>query len=559
MSDAARVDVDGGSAPLPLETVVAERFRVEVFLGRALSSDTYRGTDSQTGGKVSLRLIPLAPAERASLGTYLGRLSGLSHRNLCAVLAVGQHDGSLFIAAEAEDGHTLRQLIDARAQEGQAVGFAYAHTLLGHVATGLAELHNAGPHGALTPETILVSSAGRVKISELGVGYALPALALTGARAGSPPGVYQAPELSGGTLAPSPSSDVFSLGAILFELVTGAPPIPPLRPPSQLVPGLPPGLDAVVARAMAVTPQSRYATPQAFAEALARLATGAPQTTDDPPPAFDVAQAAGLGGDDQRWLLVKDRLDFGPFSMAQVMSQIERGQFGGDHVIVDMESGDRRPIKEHPALEDFVLHAERQLEAVRRQQAENVNESVERKKSRATVFILGTFVLALGAGLFLYMKNRRAAEDEVLASRVGEADIDAFVKNVKFDFAQRRRAAGRRQGGGKADEFSTNQNLGDVTKNGGDDVLGDAVVQRIMMGHYRSLVPCIMEERRRNPGLSDVDFEFVILGSGRVSAVRVNGQRNGAFPGCVLSRMQSFGFPSYNGSKTIASWSLSMR
>jgi len=103
-------------------------------------------------------------------------------------------------------------------------------------------------------------------------------------------------------------------------------------------------------------------------------------------------------------------------------------------------------------------------------------------------------------------------------------------------------------------------NIGDVTKSGGgDETLDDNVIQRVMMGSYRSLVPCIMQEKHRSPGLSDVSIDFVVRGSGKVSAVKVNGQRGGAFPGCVLGRMQSFNFPRFNGSKTIASWSMSMR
>src|SRR5205814_1520672 len=97
-----------------------------------------------------------------------------------------------------------------------------------------------------------------------------------------------------------------------------------------------------------------------------------------------------------------------------------------------------------------------------------------------------------------------------------------------------------------------------VSQGGGEEILDEGRIQSVMGANYRKLVPCLMEERRRNPGLSDIDLEFAVLGSGRVSAVRVNGQRNGALPSCVLGRMQSFSFPKYNGSKTIASWSMSM-
>jgi hypothetical protein len=65
-----------------------------------------------------------------------------------------------------------------------------------------------------------------------------------------------------------------------------------------------------------------------------------------------------------------------------------------------------------------------------------------------------------------------------------------------------------------------------------------------------------MDEKRRSAGLSEMDLEFVVSG-GKVAAVKVNGQRSGAFPGCLLQRMQSFGFP--KSGKTVASWSMAMR
>ncbi len=82
------------------------------------------------------------------------------------------------------------------------------------------------------------------------------------------------------------------------------------------------------------------------------------------------------------------------------------------------------------------------------------------------------------------------------------------------------------------------------------------MIEETMMHHYRGLVPCLMSERKHNPGLSEMSLDFVVRGSGKVSAVKVNGQK-GAFASCVLSRMPMF--PKFNGSKTIASWSMSMR
>ena len=87
-------------------------------------------------------------------------------------------------------------------------------------------------------------------------------------------------------------------------------------------------------------------------------------------------------------------------------------------------------------------------------------------------------------------------------------------------------------------------------------MLDDQVIEETMMKHYRGLVPCLMQERHKNPGVSEMSVDFVVRGTGKVSAVKVNGQKSGSFANCVLGRMPTF--PKYNGNKTIASWSMSM-
>ena len=159
---------------------------------------------------------------------------------------------------------------------------------------------------------------------------------------------------------------------------------------------------------------------------------------------FDVAAAAGLSQGEARWLLQKDRLDFGPFSLEQVKHQIAEGHFRGDNLIVDMDSGARQKIIDHPQLGDFARQAERRLEQVRRMRAEQVHHTVERKKHRAMLLIIGAAVVVLGSGLTFFLMNRQAAREGELASRVGEADVDAFLKGVKVDFPRSQRPAVRR-------------------------------------------------------------------------------------------------------------------
>jgi hypothetical protein len=572
MSAPARAGTGGPATPLPVGTVVAGRFRIQGFLRSEGGTDVYQAIDGQGGGAVLLRLLSEAPSARAVLEADLGKAARLEHKNLTHIAAVGDYAGMLFLAVEAEDGHTLRELVEAQRSQGKTIGLAYARTLLGHVANGLDGAAQAAmPHGALNPACIWITRGGRVKVSDLGLARGLPALARRGGPPGAPEGLYVAPEVTRGA-QPTAASDVFSLGAILYELVTGAAPAPPLRPPSQVATDLPDGVDAVIARALAAQTHARFPTAGEFIAALGAAAgeaaaAGSAASSAAAPRislgrSFDVAQAAGMTESDERWLIQKDRLDYGPFSLAQLMVQIERGAFGAEHLIVDIDSGERHKIKDHPQLGQFALDSERRLEVVRRARAEEVHVTVERKKSRATWLILGTAVVALGVGLAVYLTQRHAALDDALASRIGEEDVDQFLKNVKLNFTPTKKPTTAHKpggGGGGKDEFNTATSLGDVTQGGGDEVLSDAKVQQVMMGNYRKLIPCIMQERHRNAALTDIDVEFVIQGSGKVSAVRVNGQRNGAFPACVLGRMQGFGFPSFNGKKTVASWSLSMR
>lgn len=552
---------------MPVGHVVEDRFRIQAFLRSEAGTDLYQAVDSQGGAMVFMRFLNAPPSARPMLESDVTKAAGIAHHNLSSIVAFGAYQGVFWVANDAEDAHSLRDVIEAKRAQGQAVGATYAQTMLGHVANALEEAHKVMPHGCLSPESIWVTRAGRVKVGDLGFVRAFPALARRGGPPGGPEGIYAAPEVTRDG-SPNPTSDVYSMGLILYELITGVTPIQPLRPATQVARDLPHGVDALIAKAIAANPPSRFGGPGELMQAFA-AATGAGGAAGGADTAgrltlgrsFNVAQASGLAENDERWLVHKDRLDYGPFSLAQIMAQIERGDFKSDHMIVDVDSGERQRIKEHPLLGEFALDAERKLEAVRRAQADHVQEHVERKKSRATVAIVGVAVVALGLGLAFYLKNRKAAQENVLAERVSESDVDEFLKNVKLDIAQKKRVATRRggPGGGRSDDFSGVTNFGDVTQGGGDEILSDQLVQKVMMGNYRKLVPCIMAERRQNSRLSEVDIEFVVLGSGKVSAVRVNGQQRGVFPACVLGRMQSFGFPSYNGKKTIASWSMAMR
>jgi hypothetical protein len=590
--------VSPAAGQLPVGTTIGARFRVEGPLFQDAVSQTYRAVDLGQGVSAAVRVVPMRilGAQAAQLEADIEKASAVVHKNLVEVLMVGREADFYFIATELLDGQTLREFIDGKRDEGRGVSFRGACNLVTHVTNALEKAATFMPHGGLNPAAIWVNKAGRVKVADLGLARTLPPLARRGAPQGAPDTIYIAPEVVAGA-PPSPAADVYSLGVILYEVLTGRTPSAPLRPASELATDAPASVDTLILRATQRAPEARFASPAEFRQALVSLGAtdAAPGGTSGARTAtplvmaaaggasaptagadgrltlgksFNVAEAAGGAADDsqERWLIQKDKLDFGPFSLAQIRAQIERGEIEGDHMIVDSDTGARKKVKDFPALKEFTKGAERRLEQQRRAKAEHTHDATEKKKSMATLLIVGVALAVVGGGMALYLMSRKAADGGQLAERQEEAEVDSFLKDIKLNFASAhvaKRVAGHHAGGGGggSDEFNNDMNMGDVTKSGGggDETLDDGVIQKVMMGNYRSLVPCIMQEKHHNPGLSDVSIDFVVRGSGKVSAVKVNGQRGGGFPGCVLGRMQSFNFPHFNGSKTVASWSMSMR
>jgi serine/threonine protein kinase len=567
MNDAVSLDAKGVAEPLPQATVMGGRFQIQSFLRSEAGTELYQAVDNRDNAQVLLRVFVCPPALRPVLESDLAHATTIKHKNLCEILAWGYEGERVYVATEPLDGASLRQIIDSRKAKSQVVGLAHAHVLLGHTVNGIEAAYPQLCHGGLNPTCVFLSGSGRIKVANLGLTRVLPALALEGAPAGSAGSPYIAPEVAAGA-APSPAADVFSVTALLYELVTGHAPTTPPWPPSQVNAELPKITDKVVDRGLASLPETRYSRPSLLIGDLGALlqqiaapkqdaSLSAPRLTLGK--SFSVSDAVRISEEYERWLVQKDNLDFGPFSLAQVMSQMEKGVFSGDNFIVDADSGDRQKIKEHPQLAEYCRVVERKLEAQRRTQAEQAHEHTERRKGRWTVAIFGLAVLVIAGGLWFFLKGRKAAQQDTLASRVTEADVDKFLKDVKIEFTRPKRATGggqHRASGvsGRAEDFTNNMDLGDVSQGGGDAILDEGTIDRVMRANYRKIVPCAM-----TGGLRTVEIDFVVQPTGKVKAVQVNGQRKGATPVCILNQMQSFGFPSYKGKNTIASWSMSFR
>ncbi|WP_437949925.1 protein kinase [Sorangium sp. So ce296] len=239
-----------------------------------------RAVDEEVAVKVLLAGASCEPVVVERFRRELKLARKISHPNVCRVFDLGEADGLRFLTMELVEGKTLRAVLLERALEPRR-----ALSLLQQVASGLAAVHDQGIiHRDLKPENVLVRRDGQALVADFGLARGALAQASTDGIVGTL--AYMSPEqLRGDPLGPA--SDIFSLGILGFELLTGRSPFGSgapatvlsaiLRDAPQRLEGLAlpasavRALDALLARAMARRPEERFPTAGSFAAALAAV------------------------------------------------------------------------------------------------------------------------------------------------------------------------------------------------------------------------------------------------------------------------------------------------
>jgi hypothetical protein len=259
-------------------------YRIEREIARGGMGVVYEAIDERLGRRAAVKALSPAlqrhPGMRERLRREARAVARLSHPSIATVYALEERGDALFIVSEFVDGHTLRERLDAGPLDALD-----AVTLALRVAEGLAAAHEQGiVHRDLKPENVMVTPGGAVKILDFGIAHLEaeqpgPSLTFDGLLLGTPG--YMAPEqLRGGPV--DARADLFALGAVLHEMITGTPPFgrgsslsvvaatleqaPP--PPSVLAPNLPEVVDAVVNIALQKDTNLRYPSAIAMAGAL---------------------------------------------------------------------------------------------------------------------------------------------------------------------------------------------------------------------------------------------------------------------------------------------------
>jgi len=252
--------------------LVDGRYAVESRIARGGMATVYLALDRRLDREVALKVMHGHLADDPQFTARFIRearaAARLSHQGVVAVFDQGEDRGLLYLAMEHLAGQTLREVLTERGVLTPSEALHVAE----HVLEALAAAHAAGiVHRDVKPENVLLTDDGRIKVADFGLARAATAVTSTsGLLMGT--AAYLAPELVARGVADA-RGDVYAVGVMLFELLTGVLPFTgdvPVQvayrhvhedvpPPSSLVPGLPPALDVLVTAATARDPERRPA------------------------------------------------------------------------------------------------------------------------------------------------------------------------------------------------------------------------------------------------------------------------------------------------------------
>ncbi len=278
-------------------TTFARRYQIIEDLGKGGMGRVYKVLDTEVREKMALKLLnPAIASDERTIERFRNELKlarTISHRNVCRMYDLGRDEGTYYITMEYISGEDLKSLIHriGALPVGKAVSIAR------QVGEGLAEAHRLGVvHRDLKPQNIMIDREGNARIMDFGIARSLEAKGITGAGVmiGTPE--YMSPEQVDGKDADQ-SSDIYSLGIVLYEMLTGRLPFEGDTPlsvaikqkseapvnPKTINAQIPDELGRIILKCLEKPKEKRYQSADEFLAALARIEKDLPTTAQPLP------------------------------------------------------------------------------------------------------------------------------------------------------------------------------------------------------------------------------------------------------------------------------------
>jgi hypothetical protein len=585
-------------------------YRLGTLQWRLRIADAYQATGPN--GNATVLVLHASVAGAAGVAEALaGQARALAnapeHKHLTRVLGAGDAAGTLYVAIEAVDGSNVRDAL-ARKQQNNQGGFG-ARGAGNLVSAAAGALTKAGlVHGALAAESMVVTRAGGVRLIDLVLGPATVAAVRANVLDA---GGWLAPELM--TTPATPASDVYGLGALLYEALIGKPLERGGPRPSEAVSGITGQIDELIARACHRDADHRFGSAQVFgelcAEALGRGGVLSDEQTPIPGPnqsspsalharasaqqaavsgirgpslaesisrpsasgaaqQVDRALAAALADSTEKWLVQKGRLDYGPFSLSDIVAQINKGDITAGNIIVDKDTGGRTDVAAHPLLSALIDAAKQQRDDARRAQAEVAHQGREKRRGVLLYGVIGAGVIALAVGVYFIVQLARGDKKTEVAgiSTLGDATLKVNLSLPKKPPKVAKRPGGSSSSGGHRSSSGGPDTTGlggnsdqmlDLSGEDEDEGSETLSMEKVYATYSRyggQLGGCLQSN-----GGGDANLSIIIDGkSGKVTWLRVNGENSGGLFNCMGKVLKKMSFPTINGPRTRAEFDISI-